>query len=75
MTVHVTMLVSSLPEGFPADKRTINYEDSKGSTYTYVLHPSGALLVFKRADAGNDVEVVYGPSSWESVQGDAGSGR
>ncbi|MBE4761769.1 hypothetical protein [Streptomyces caniscabiei] len=75
MTVHVTMLVSSLPEGFPHDERTIKYEDTGGSKYSYMLHNSGALLVFKRTGGDNDVEVTYGPSAWESVQGDAGSGR
>jgi hypothetical protein len=75
MTVRVTMLVSSLPEGFSQTDRTIEYEDTGSSRYTYNLHGSGALFVFKKADGSNGLEVVYGPSAWESVQGDGGSGR
>lgn len=70
MTVHVTMLVSSLPEGAPDDDRSIEYTDTGGSKYAYVLHNSGALMVYKVGE----VEVVYGPSAWESVQGDSGTG-
>ncbi|MFH8581648.1 hypothetical protein [Streptomyces zaomyceticus] len=68
MTVRVTMLVSALPEGFPADERTVSYEDSDDVTYTYTLLDSGALRVNKNREAG--AEVVYGPAAWESVQGD-----
>jgi hypothetical protein len=75
MTVHVTMLVSSLPEGAPQDDRTIRYEDAAGSTYSYVLHNSGALFVYKRAGGDTGLEVVYGPTAWESVQGDGGAAR
>lgn len=75
MTVHVTMLVSALPEGFPVGKRTIEYEDGGGDRYTYALHGSGALTVYKKTDATPEVEVIYGPSAWESVQGDAGTVR
>lgn len=75
MTVHVTMLVSSLPEGFPHDERTIKHDDDAAGKYTYTLHPSGALVVFKKADGANEIEVMYGPSAWESVQGDGGTGR
>lgn len=71
MTVHVTMLVSSLPEGFSEDERSITYADSRSREYTYMLHNSGALVVHK----AGEVEVVYGPSAWESVQGDGGTGR
>jgi hypothetical protein len=75
MTVHVTMLVSSLPEGYPADERTIKYEDDSSDRYTYTLHGSGALTVYKKTDVFPEVEVIYGPSAWESVEGDAGTGR
>lgn len=76
MTVHVTMLVSSLPEDFPADERTTEYQDIENSKYTYSLHNSGALIVYMTDDRlFPEVEVIYGPSAWESVQGDAGSGR
>ena len=75
MTVHVTMPISSLPEGAPHDQRTVTYEDAGGSKYTYTLHPSGTLVVYKKADGSNEVDVMYGPSAWESVQGDGGTGR
>ncbi|MFE7547118.1 hypothetical protein [Streptomyces gardneri] len=68
MTVQVTMLVSSLPEGFPADERTVSYEDTGDVTYTYNLLDSGALRVNRNRDLA--AEVVYGPAAWESVQGD-----
>jgi hypothetical protein len=70
MTVHVTMLASSLPLGFPHDERTIKYEDEGGDRYTYLLHRSGALTIYKKTDIFPEPEVVYGPSAWESVQGD-----
>ena len=75
MTVHVTMPISSLPEGVPHDQRTVAYEDAGGSKYTYVLHPSGALVIYKKADGSSEVDVMYGPSAWERVQGDGGAGR
>ncbi|MDX2800188.1 hypothetical protein [Streptomyces scabiei] len=74
MTVHVTMLVSSLPEGAPHDDRAIEYKDADGTKYTYVLHNSGALVIHRRNSDGNSAEVIYGSAAWESVQGDAGSG-
>jgi hypothetical protein len=74
MTVHVTMLVSSLPEGFPHNDRTTSYEDSGSSKYTYALHPSGTLVIYNKTGGANKVEVMYGPSAWESVQGDGGTG-
>lgn len=75
MTVHVTMLVSSLPEGFPHDDRTITYEDGGGSKYTYRVHSSGALYVCKKTGPDREkTDTVYGPSAWESVQGDVASG-
>ncbi|MFE9812386.1 hypothetical protein [Streptomyces sp. NPDC005548] len=75
MTVNVTMLISSIPENYPSDDRTHRYEDGPDVAYTYMLHGSGALVVQKRSEGVHDTEVVYGPSAWESVQGDAGSGR
>lgn len=72
MAVHVTMLVSSLPEGVPHDDRTISYEDTGGSRYTYKTSEGGVLVVLKgpRSGLDNQIEVMYGPSAWESVQGD-----
>jgi hypothetical protein len=72
MAVHVTMLVSSLPEGVPHSDRTIRYEDTGGSRYTYKTLDGGVLVVFKgpRSGLDNQIEVMYSPSAWESVQGD-----
>ncbi|MGW2520555.1 hypothetical protein ACWC09_26770 [Streptomyces sp. NPDC001617] len=72
MAVHVTMLVSSLPEGAPHDDRTIRYEDTADSRYTYKTSEGGVLVVLKGPPSGldNRIEVMYGPSAWESVQGD-----
>jgi hypothetical protein len=72
MAVHVTMLISSLPEGFPHDDRTINYEDTRSSRYTYRTLDSGVLVVLKGSGVGidNEIEVMYGPAAWESVTGD-----
>lgn len=76
MTVHVTMLVSSLPDGFPHDERTVDHTDLEDSKYTYSLHSSGALIVYRTDDKlFPETEIVYGPSAWESVQGDPGTGR
>jgi hypothetical protein len=71
MAVHVTMLVSSLPDGAPQDDRTIRYEDAGRSRYTYRVLDSGALMVLKGVGVDNEIEVIYGPSAWESVQGDS----
>ncbi|PWS51780.1 hypothetical protein DLE01_09650 [Streptomyces sp. FT05W] len=75
MTVHITMHTSSLPEGYPSDERGQNYEDTSGARYTYTLHPSGALTVWKQEGGMPipDIEIIYGPTAWESVQGDASS--
>ncbi|MFF8250089.1 hypothetical protein [Streptomyces griseus] len=74
MTVHITMHASSLPEGYPADERGQDYEDTSDVRYTYSVHQSGALFIWKRERGPSpEVEVVYGPSAWESVQGDIGS--
>jgi hypothetical protein len=75
MAVTVTMLVSSLPEGYPHDERDIEYADAGGRTYTYQLHPSGALAVYQKSEGRNELHIMYGPSAWESVQGDGGTGR
>jgi hypothetical protein len=75
MTVHITMHAASLPDGYPADERGQDYEDTSDARYTYTLHPSGALAVWKKdADMPiSGIEVIYGPTAWESVQGDAGN--
>lgn len=75
MAVHITMHTSSLPEGYPQDERGQRYEDTSDVRYSYVLHQSGALVVFKKGSAMvfPEVEVIYGPTAWESVQGDSDS--
>lgn len=73
MTVHIVMHASSLPEGYPTNGRGQDYEDSAGARYSYTVHQSGALYVWKKTDSNPEVEVVYGPTAWESVQGDSGS--
>ncbi|MFF1298121.1 MULTISPECIES: hypothetical protein [unclassified Streptomyces] len=71
MAVNVTMLVSALPDGVPQDERTIRYEDAGRSRYTYRVLDSGVLVVLKGIGVDNQIEVMYGPAAWESVQGDA----
>jgi hypothetical protein len=62
------MLPSAIPEGLPDDDRTISYEDRDDVSYTYTVLEGGALRVNRNREA--TAEVVYGPTAWESVQGD-----
>lgn len=75
MTVRIVMHASSLPQGYPSDERDQNYEDTSGARYAYTVQQSGALTVWK-LEGGMplpEIEIVYGPTAWESVQGDARS--
>ncbi|MER7951917.1 hypothetical protein ABTY59_31440 [Streptomyces sp. NPDC096079] len=71
MTVQVTMHTSAMPEGSPAARRTVTYEDHDGAKFVYSVIAGGALRIGTNGEA--QPEVVYGPSAWESVQGDAAS--
>lgn len=65
------MLVSSLPDGYPEDDRVTPYVDADLTKYEYSVHASGSLVVWKQSRGKHSAEVVYGPSAWESVQGDS----
>ncbi|WP_143661836.1 hypothetical protein [Streptomyces glaucescens] len=75
MAVHVTLLGSSLPADYPQAERTISYDDAEGSRYTYKTLDSGVLVILKGSGMNNSIEVMYGPSAWESVQGDTVGSR
>ncbi|MFJ1900421.1 hypothetical protein [Streptomyces sp. NPDC088115] len=66
MTVRITTHDSGVP---------IVHTDTSDLRYTYALHQSGALTVYKKATdmVFPEVEVIYGPTAWESVQGDSDS--
>jgi hypothetical protein len=65
-----------LPATIPVDlqdedvERTRRYEDREGVAYSYSVHPSGALVIWRTDAQGAEAEAVIGTAAWEEAQGD-----
>ena len=74
MSVNVTVMPAAIPHHLrdQGPQRGIEYEDRGDTEYVFEVLASGALVVWKDtrgSDVGTDVEVVYGPTAWDNVQG------
>jgi hypothetical protein len=74
MSVRITVMPASIPHHLRNQEvtRQISYSDQEEAEYVFEILVSGALVVWRGrpgSDVGSEVEVVYGPASWENVQG------
>ncbi|WP_042426203.1 hypothetical protein [Streptacidiphilus anmyonensis] len=74
MSVRITVMPAAIPHHLRNQEvtRQITYNDRDDAEYVYEVLVSGALVVWRGrpgSDVGGEVEGVYGPTAWESVQG------
>ena len=75
MSVYVALLTTTVPPHLSEEaERTRSHEDRlQGDApveYQYSVHQSGALVVWRCPHGAQpEVETVYGPAAWETVDG------
>lgn len=75
MSVYVVLLTTTVPPHLSEEAdRTRSHEDRTWSDepveYQYSVHQSGALVVWRCPNGAKpEVETVYGPAAWETVDG------
>jgi hypothetical protein len=73
MSVDVTLLPAAIPPRLRDEDvtRVRRFKDREGDqgAFQYSVLASGALAIWLVTSSATVVDMVYGPSAWESVQG------
>ncbi|WP_133260026.1 hypothetical protein [Streptacidiphilus pinicola] len=74
MSVRITVMPAAVPHHLRDQEvtRQISYNDREDAEYVYEILVSGAVVVWRGkpgSDVGGEIEVVYGATAWENVQG------